>query len=264
VPTARELLQRLQENICDVNDSESDPGSSLRMYFAEVNDLFHVQYYGTSWDEIYETFLRGICTPAIATNLVSLTLLGPDEGANGVRNWDLTGIVESDAHFPFLHSLFIEPTDPQHHNQSIVGPEYDEAGQIGHLLNKAPALKSLTVPSAPDASFFKVGFRPLRFLRVDTGFAHQEFLLNLSRSDTLSELTMLDFGDYNQRYRNDYQQECVPFEHYDQLFRSTAFQSIRRFNLRNSVLSRDQLTQLKSLRKDLQLYLIQAFGELLR
>jgi hypothetical protein len=119
------------------------------------------------------------------------------------------------------------------------------------------------VPSAPDESFFQVGFRPLRFLRVDTGFAHQDFLLNLSRYG-LSDLIMLDFGDYNQRYLEGYHQECVPFEHYEQLFRSPAFRGVRRLNLRNSALTHDQLAHLHSLHKDLQLYLIQAYGEYLR
>ncbi len=98
--TALLLLQRLQKSVWQANNTQSDIDAPQRLYFAEMNGLFHVEYYGTSRDEPYETFLKGICSPDIATNLFSLALRGPDEGANGVRNWDITGIVESDAHFP--------------------------------------------------------------------------------------------------------------------------------------------------------------------
>lgn len=264
VATADELLKGLQLSICQTNDRELSVEATPRVYYAEVQGQLHVEFFGSPFEDAYESLLQTLCAPEVAGCLRSLTLRGPDEGSNGTRNWDLTGIIESEALFPRLNSVFIEPTAPEHHNQSIVGSEYDEEGQIGTLLTKAPVLQSLTVPSAPDASFFQAGPRPLRFLQVDTGYAHQDFLLNLSHSDCFPDLGTLDFSDFNQRYLKDYSDECTPFEHYEQLFRSRAFQSVRRFNLRNIVLSSEQLAHLRSLRKDLQFYVIQAYGEYLR
>jgi hypothetical protein len=260
VSAAITILQRLQQRFLESGTASEDILALPKIYFTAVHGGLAIEFFGSPLDESYAAFLQALCTDEVAHSVRSLMLRGPDEGANGTRNWDLTGIFQSDAVFPSLENLFIEPTAPEHHNQSIIGREYDEEGQIGLLLTRTPSLKSLTVPSAPDASFFQAGYRPLRFLQVDTGFAHQDFLRHLSQSDCFPDLITLDFGDYNQRYLEDYREDCTPFEQYEELFPSDAFQSVKRFNLRNSILSAEQLTHLRQLRKDLQFYVIQAYG----
>lgn len=264
MPTARELLQRLQYTVSQTNDRGYDAASTRRVYFAETYGQLYVEFYGSPFDETYDALLQTICTAEVAGCLRSLALLGPDEGANGTRNWDLTYIVESGKTFPQMTAFFVEPTALEHHNQSIIGRVYDEEGQIGQMLTRMPVLRSLTVPSAPDVSFFQTRSSPLQFLQVDTGYAHQDFLLNLSRSSCFPELMLLDFGDYNLRNRGDYHAMCSPFEHYEQLFCSNAFEGVRRFNLRNSALSPEQLAYLHSLLPTLQFYVIQAYGDYVR
>src|ERR1043165_4764398 len=124
-------------------------------------------------------------------------------GANGTRNWDFTPLVESSAVFPQPTSFFIEPSAPEHHNQTIIAKDYDEDGMIARLLTRFPRIESLTTPSAPNASFFEIGIRPLVYLRVDAGYDTQNFILNLSKSSCFPSLRLLDYGDYNERYMED-------------------------------------------------------------
>ncbi|MBV9849987.1 MAG: hypothetical protein JO250_09980 [Armatimonadetes bacterium] len=259
-----EQLQELQQSICDTNAPDASPEHTEKLYFLQSHGLFHIEFYGVPGEAAYTECLHVLCAADVAAQLCSITLRGPDEGANGTRNWDLTAMVEAGTEFPHLKAFFVESMSPEHHNQSIIGADYEEAGQISHLLVKMPAIESLTVPSAPDAGFFQRGTRPLSFLRVESGYDHQNFILNLGHSDCFPGLRMLDFGDFSQRYMDDYQQHCTPFNHYEQLFQSQAFTSVRGFNLRNSVLSADQLARLRRLRPKVQFYVVQTYGEYIR
>ena len=234
-----------------------------KLYFAEVDGLLHVEFYGSPYEESFEAFSSLLMDATVAAILRSLAFRGPDEGANGTRNWDFSRLLESGVVFPNLTSLFVEPTTPEHHNQTIVGPVYDEEGQIGRFLAKTPVLQSLTVPCAPNSSFFQQGTRPLALLRVDTGYDHQNFVQNLSRSACFPELRLLDFGDYSQRYIN-YPAACTPFEHYVQLATSPPFAPVRKLVLRNTVLTPDQVQQLRDARPDVTLRLVQCYGEYVR
>lgn len=163
-----------------------------------------------------------------------------------------------------MTTFFVEPTAPEHHNKSIVGVDYEEDGQIGSLLSLMPLLKVLTVPSAPDNSFFERAEHPLAVLRVDSGFSHQNFVRNFSKSTCFTQMKMLDFGDYNQRYMKNYPEECTPLLDYEELFKSQAFQRMNSFHLRNSELTIEQLTELGQLRQEVSFYVIQAHGEYIR
>ena len=218
-----------------------------KLYFAEIQGLLHVEYYGPHWNEPGEPFdclIDLLCDAGAAAGIRSLTFRGPDEGANGTRNWDFTGLLASDVIFPNLTTFCVEPTQPEHHNQTILAEVYEEEGMIGRLLDRMPALESLTVPSAPDCSFFTRPRHPLRRLRVDTGYDHQDFIRNLSASSCFPHLELLDFGDYNQRYMEDYMDRCTRFEDYRELARSRGFESVRLFILRNASLSAEQWSEL--------------------
>jgi hypothetical protein len=121
------------------------------------------------------------------------------------------------------------------------------------------------VPSAPDETFFGIGHWPLKYLRVDSGYDTQNFILNFSRSHCFPELRTIDFGDYNQRYIEDYLVGCTPLQHFEQLFRSKAFSGVARFVLRNSILSLEQVAELHKLKKECQFMVIQTpHGEYVR
>lgn len=259
--TVLEQLQKLQQAIAQRNDSDWSVEGCEKLLFCDVADLWHIEFYGDPSGESFEDFLHLLCKTDVANQVKSLVFRGPDEGANGTRTWQFTELINRNVEFPHLTSLFIEPTAPEHHNGSIIGSEendYEEKGDIGRLLAKAPRLESLTIPSAPDASFFQVGQGPLKYLRVDTGFFTQNFILNLSHSSCFPNLYVLDFGDYNERDMKDYPEACTPFEHYMVLFQSQAFSTVRRFVLRNTICSKEQLYQLQNLRKQCQFFLLQA------
>lgn len=264
--SATEQLQSLQERISQTSERSLLDVEMQKLYFTHSRGLLYVAYYGSSYNETYADFLQTICIPEIAEQLGELTIQGPDEGANGTRNWDFSGLVDSGVEFPRLNTFFVEPTEPDHHNQTIIGADYEEEGQIGHLLTQMPALQFLTVPSAPDADFFERGEHPLAILRVESGYDHQSFIANFSRSSCFPHLRMLDFGDYNQRYMEDYVQQCTPFADYEALFRSQAFRNIsgRGFVLRNSVLSAVQLAELRRMQSSVPFYVIHCYGEYIR
>lgn len=254
---ALEQMSELQQAISGRNEQEWDDESCEKLLFCPIAGLLHVEFYGSPFDESFEDFIQTVCRPSVATHIRSIVFRGPDEGANGTRNWDFKPLLDSNVIFPNLKSLVVEPTLPEHHNHTIIASSYEEEGQIAQLLAKAPALESLTVPSAPDETFFNVGSYPLKNLRVEAGYDTQNFILNFSQSHCFTQLRVLDFGDYNQRDMEDYPAGCTLSEHFEQLFRSEAFSSIVRFVLRNSILSAEQLVELQKLKKECQFMVIQ-------
>lgn len=114
-----------------------------------------------------------------------------------------------------------------------------------------PVLIELWSPSAPNFLFFERASHPLRILFVDCGYDHQNFIENLSKSKCFPELKTLDFSDYCQYYTEDWKSSCVPFEHYEQLFLAKNLSALLTFFLRNSHLSEEKVTILKSLRPQL-------------
>lgn len=260
-------LQELQRRVNERNGEDWPIENCDRLFFAESRGLFDIEFYGDNWEESFDEFLRLLGKQEIAATVRSLSVRGPDRGANGTKNWDFTTLLKSDAVFTKLLSFYVEPTQTDHHNQSIIATNetsYEEDGMIAQLLTKMPAVESLTLPSAPDETFFAVGSKTLARLRVESGYDHKNFILNLSKSTTFPELKFLDFGDYSQTYLENYQEACTPFEHYVALFESEAFARVSYFRLRNPSLSQAKLLELKSLRKDLQFHLVRETGDYVR
>jgi hypothetical protein len=253
---AFERLSQVRTAISSCNDQSGSADAAEKLRFCAADGGLFVHFHGSPFGESFEEFLAALSSPQVSSQIRTLVISDPDEGANGTKNLDLTPLLESAVRFPALKSLTIEPGLPGQHNQTVIARIYDEEGQIARLLSKAPALESLTVPSAPDQSFFEVGQRPLRFLRVDSGYDTQNFISNLSQSSCFPQLRVLDFADYNQRCREDFRASCTPFEDFQQLFSSPAFATVKRFVLRNSVLSPDQIALLSSQKTDCQMSVI--------
>lgn len=224
-------------------------------------DQLHVEFYGTPFDEALQEVLTAIITPEVAAVLASLSFRGPDEGANGTRNWDLSLLGDCDVGFPQLRELSIEQTKPADHNRSIVAATFEEEGVLARILARAPALESLVTPSAPDASFFQVGERPLRFLSVDAGYDSQSFIRNLARSSCFSDLRCLEFGEYNEKYMENFADQCTPMADYQALFTSSAFKSVGRFVWRNPACPAAKIGELKAMRPDLQLLVVRTSAD---
>ncbi|MFN0021322.1 MAG: hypothetical protein ACKVP0_23985 [Pirellulaceae bacterium] len=218
-----------------------------RLSLAAVGDLLHVDYYGTAWDEPFSELLSAVVSKDVSAVIASLNLRGPDEGANGTRNWDVSLLGDGKAKFPSLRALSIERTRPKDHNRSIVAETYDEDGVLARILKQSPSLEYLVSPSAPNGAFFEVGERPLRFLSIDTGYDRQDFIRNLARSTCFPHLLCLEFGEFNEKYLDDYAAQCTPLADYQELFNSDVFKSLRRFVWRNPVCPAAKIRQLRAL-----------------
>lgn len=247
---ALELLTNLQRRIV-IDVDLTDPFHHYnRLLFMEIGGLLHVEFYGESYDEPFTDVLEVISHPAVAERLAVIHFDGPDEGANGTKDWDFSPLLESDIVFSKLTSFRVALYRQGDHNHSILegGTGYEENGIAARLLDRMPNLRSLTIPSAPDATFFNRPPHPLAYLAIDTGYDHQDFILNLSRAICFPGLFRFDFGDYNEWYMEEYPIGCVPFEHYLALFQSPSFASTRVFALRNAPLSDTQIQQLKAMK----------------
>jgi hypothetical protein len=108
-----------------------------RLCVTAVVGQLHVEFYGASFDESLQEVLAAVVTPEVSAVLASLTLRGPDEGANGTRNWDLSLLADSDVVFPQLREVSIEQAKPADHNRSIVAAVYEEEGVLARLLARA-------------------------------------------------------------------------------------------------------------------------------
>lgn len=240
-------LFQLQRDIADGADPDADPAHLERLCVTDVSGQIHVDFFGDPSGDAFQELLAALTVREVAEWLTSIGFRGPDEGANGTRNWDLTSLADADVVFPRLRSLSIEQGKPADHNRTIVARVYDEEGVLARLLVAAPMLESLVTPSAPNADFFDVPYRPLSFLSVDAGYDHQGFIGNLSRASCFPELRSLGFGEYNETYMEDYAQQVTPFTDYQGLFASPAFVPVRRFEWRNPACSAEQISQLKAM-----------------
>ena len=254
-------LELMRQRIASCNDSDS-PGNYLqRVTITQTGELYNIDFHGDSFDESYIDLLCTLAIPDVATFLRSLILRGPDEGANGTHNWDLEPLLATNATFTQLESFSVQLTQPADHNRSVIGRVYEEDGVLTRLLAKSPRMKELTVPSAPSASFFDVGQRPIRFLSVDAGYDTQAFISNLAKSSCFPALQCLEWGEYHETYMADYLANCTPKEHYRDLFRSKAFAPVTRFVWRNPVYDEEYIKELKAMKPGLQLFVVRHSGD---
>lgn len=259
-------LDAAAEYELDITDPTQPLWSSLlqRLTVAPLYGGLHVEFFGNPWDETFAWTLDGLREPAVADALMSLCFTGPDEGANGTREWEFTSLLDSDVQFPRLRSLAITPTAPEHHNGSLIqraGSIMEEDGEIARFVAKTPLLADLTIPNAPDAAFFEVALPHLHSLRIGGGSDTQHFVENLARAHTLPALGTLDFTESTElqfTWADVREADAVtPFAAYERLFASEAFNPVHTFRLRNSALDAAQLQALQAMRPKLQFMVIQ-------
>lgn len=257
-------LVALQRTIEGRVDADRDASFVDRLCVTEAKDVCHLDFYGDPNGESFFELLDTLTTRDVADVVTSLDLRGPDEGANGTRNWDLSTIANSTASFPRLRRLNIEQIKPSDHNRTIIGRNYEEEGTLAKILSKAPSLEVLVTPSAPNADFFNVGQRAIQHLSVDAGYDHQGFIANLARSACFPGLRSFEFGEYNETYMEDFSAHLTPFADYRELFVSSAFASVRVFRWRNPVLSLEEMAEVKSFKKGRQILVVRWSAEWLR
>ncbi|MCL9658522.1 hypothetical protein L2088_27770 [Pseudomonas protegens] len=234
---------------------------------APMRGGLHLEFHGDLWEEPFAWTLECLADQAVADTLSSLAFSGPDQGSNGTREWEFTPLLDSDVNFPILRSLSVRPSEPQDHNASLIqkaGMLMEEAGEIARFVAKALHLSELTLPNAPDSSFFQVHLPHLTHLRIGGHWDTQHFIANLASSDNLPRLSNLDFTESSALQNNwadqREEQSVTSFADYEQLFASTACDPLRALRLRNTCLSLEQLESLQQLRPSLQFMVIQATG----
>src|SRR6266849_4107182 len=151
-----QALEQLRRDIHSLNSSDSPPQRIQRFHAIELGRDLHLEFCGDAQGEAYLRLLRSVSREPIASRMASIRISGPDVGANGTRNWDLTPLANAAAAFPNLRYLYVEQSRPADHNRTIVGSHYDEGGVLAEVMRKAPTMSEITVPSAPNSEFFRL------------------------------------------------------------------------------------------------------------
>lgn len=165
-----------------------------RLLFADLGNGLEIEYYGDVEPDgepcVWQVFLEALTQPAVANNLTSLRITGPDEGANGSRTHDFADLLSTTTQFPALVNLFIRPTGVNDHNMVDIMPQ-----QIANLIARCPNLQSLTLPHPPEADFFEKPLPHLHYLRTGMGWQTHDFIKHLANSQNMPSLGVLDFTD---------------------------------------------------------------------
>jgi hypothetical protein len=227
---------------------------SSRLLVADLNGGLAVHYFGEDHDPWAAT-AKMLAKADIAKHIVSLRIDGPDQGANGCREWRFDPILKMQPLFENLHDFWIRPTATSDHNFSMV-----EDGQLAELLALMPNLVNLTVPQAPEAGFFDAQYPFLKSVRVGMDWRTRGFVAHLARADTLQALWTLDFTDSLAPFlaydKQDAEWDSTPFEDYKALFTSPVGEKLRMLRLRNTRLTEAQYVELQALNPDLQFSVI--------
>ena len=255
-------------------DWYSTAKTAPRLYFMQRGDWIDITFYTNCADEDFNmrksedlfeekdlsypfvAFCELLSQQEIADKIISLRFEAADEGANGTKEWNFKRLVDSGVIFPNLRSFSVGLTNPTDHNTAIMvsgdrSEPFDEGGIIARLVSVMPELRSLTVPSAPNKSFFELGPLKLTELIIQAGYDRQNFIENLADCDSnhFPDLLLIDYSDY--RYVFDHVAGTeTPFESYKKLFLSPLFRQERlSFWLRDSILTGPQLSALVTISK---------------
>ena len=267
-----EELLKLQEKIFAYHSPEEDVTDLPRVHFAKIGDFFEITFYGEGGDEDpdihssefvpddeeyeYDSYYAFYALQDLLIEypdeILSLSFSGPDIGANGVKGWDFSRLIQSGVVFRNLKSFRVSRSDVGDHNISIIGSDIDniDAEMIARLVSMMPSLEELELPSAPGKSFFDLSELKITFLAVQSIF-QDDFVENLADSSNLPLLSRLD---YTAPISNDNDKaEKTYFESYKKLFASKLLASRFHFKLRENSLSQTQLKELKSMQKTVML-----------
>jgi hypothetical protein len=254
----RQLQDRANEFAVDDEDSGTDFLAD-RVLVAPCGLGFAVEYHGRCYGDAWEEFLAGICKQQVADHIVSIVIGGPDEGANGIRDWAFDTLIKTDARFPALRHFHMQTTEPHHHNATIITRSdamLEEAGVIANIVGRMPVIEELTIPNYPSADFFELSLDNLAILTIGAAYVPGDFIRLLSKSANLPGLRVLDFADSEQPFsehaKSDKKRESVSFGDYSALFSSPHFDQIKVFRLRNAILSEQEFLQLQAKRPKLQ------------
>jgi hypothetical protein len=261
MPTAIERLTRLQEEMNQANQFLDQLNLDRYLSFLELDGLLYIHYYGLTHREYLDEeeeelpynqlpIFEVLSSPEVAGRTASLTFDGPDEGADGTRDWNFDWLLAQDVTFPELRELVIQPSPLGAHKLTVVSStegDYEENGSLARWLSRAPKLARLTTPSAPNAEFFGVEHAALYSMQVAAGNDAQDFILNLSRKAS-PFIWYLDWEEVHNFHMGMWEEGATPFEHFEALVTSRACPNY--LTLRNPKLTDDQIRKLAALQRE--------------
>jgi hypothetical protein len=229
----------------------------------ESHGLVDVQYRGEYelWFNdrttvpILEDLLRLLASGDVAHALRSFTYRTEAVlAANGTYDFNIDALVDGTHVFPNLTRLSLDQGEGEHGYKILTSPssgdDWQEAGVLARVLDKAPTLKELVVPVPPDESFFRGPSHPLRSLDVDAGFGHADFIKHLAASTRFEQLRQIVFTDFRQHYLSDWREQTTTFEAYSQLFNAPIASRLDSICLREVNLTDEQVRSLLAIRSD--------------
>ncbi|MGH6615155.1 hypothetical protein [Sphingomonas sp.] len=227
-----------------------------RLTVTDLGGVLAIDYYGSEYAG-WEYFERALAQPGIAEHIGQLRIAGPDQGANGLKEWDFSGLIQAAPRFPRLTDFRISISDPGDHNQSCVADD-----QLPALLVLLPALRNLALPHAPEPGFFDLDLPELRWIRTGGDFRTRSFIRHLADATRLPGLHFVDFTDslapFMETEEGPPDWNSTPFEDYQRLFEAPIMERCRSFRLRNTRLSEDQYRTLQALRPECQFSVVLA------
>lgn len=254
---ALEILLSLKNRLESSNEESTPLIYRRRLNIDQIGDGLDVEYVGDNYDDEFQELMKALAHPEVSPCLRALSMRGPDEGANGMNCWDISELVAGTTDFSRMEFFDIQRGRPGDHNISVISTSFAENGLLGRLLKKCPILKCIESPSAPDASFFACGERPITSLSIDAGYEHQDFIRGLADSTCFSGLRILEWGEYRETYKDvDWRTRCTPFKDYQSLINSNAFRGVIRFVWRNPICTIEEMRELKRSRPDLQIQVV--------
>ncbi len=162
--------------------------------------LWDVHYSGDLMEEPFPTVLTTVADERLSPVVRSIRLDGHEDRnrINGTLHLTITPLVAAGVSFPHLEHFETERDYDETEQHSIVidrGFNYQDTGELAALLANSPRLKTLIVPSPPNADFFTGPPHPLETLDVYCAFVRQRFIPNLARSTRFPNLNVLRFRD---------------------------------------------------------------------
>jgi hypothetical protein len=241
-----------------LNDSfDKFPDYRSRLLVTDLGGTLAVEYYGAEYEEAWETALGAIGHAEVAPTIALLRISGPDQGANGLREYDFAPLLALRPTFSNLLDCYIRPTDPGDHNASAVKDD-----QLPRLLAGMPRLRTLTLPQAPEPAFFDLDLGELRMITTGMEWRTRGFIEHLSAARRLGSLTMLDFTDSSAPWLSTKPQSAdwssTPASHYERLLQSDVGTRLRGLRLRNAKLTEADYRRLQAIRPELQFSVVLA------